>query len=199
MGSNPSFSGWKKIPKGIFFFYAKTKDEAERRAESNTTAAGGGWREYEILWETSGSSKCAETRRFRTEARRERFIARNKEFEAGVNRRANDYISRWAVQIPPSPVKRRYQKVSSFFMPRQRMKPSDARRGNKPRPPPVAGEGRGLLREIRSLKPEKTGAQTTIFRGGPFKSLLLRLKSPDFSGLIFCVLHFVLHFCLKQD
>ena len=70
-------------------------------------------------------------------------------------------------------------------MPRQRMKPSDERRGNKPRPPPVAGEGRGLLREIRSLKPEKTGAQTTIFRGGPFKSLLLRLKSPDFSGLIF--------------
>ena len=64
---------------------------------------------------------------------------RNKEFEAGVNRRANDYISRWAVQIPPSPVERRYQKVSSFFMPRQRMKPSGA--GNRIRPPPVAGEG----------------------------------------------------------
>ena len=38
----------------------------------------------------------------------ERFIARNKEFEAGVNRRANDYISRWAVQIPPSPFIHKY-------------------------------------------------------------------------------------------
>ena len=73
---------------------------------------------------------------------------------------------------------RRRGKVSSFFMPRQRMKPSGA--GNRIRPPPVAGEGsmrfcekqvvqanaqkhadfeqrqegRGLLREIRSLKPE---------------------------------------------
>ena len=117
-------------------------------------------------------------------------------------------INRW-VQIPPSPVERRYQKVSSFFMPRQRMKPSGA--GNRIRPPPVAGEGsmrfcekqvvqanaqkhadfeqrqegRGLLREIRSLKPEKTGAQTTIFRGGPFKSLLLRLKEDTKRYLLF--------------
>ena len=129
-------------------------------------------------------------------------------------------INRW-VQIPPSPVERRYQKVSSFFMPRQRMKPSGA--GNRIRPPPVAGEGsmrfcekqvvqanaqkhadfeqrqegRGLLREIRSLKPEKTGAQTTIFRGGPFKSLLLRLKSPDFSGLIFLRVAFRVAFLLE--
>ncbi len=39
------------------------------------------------------------------------FMARNKEFKAPARERINDYISRWAVQIPPSPVKedtRRY-------------------------------------------------------------------------------------------